>query len=93
MNEDFIISVSKKYELSPAEDPMDFIALQKKMRAVIAHLLDTNPEKLIHMLYLLDIDEQKVDETLHSSDLTDIPKHLTEMILVREFQKYKTQKQ
>jgi hypothetical protein len=92
MNNKFVENMVSKYQLVFSSDTQfsEWELLQIHMRQTIEHLIDTNPEKLLHILYLLDVDELKVEQIFAQSEITEISKQLTELILIREFQRQKT---
>ncbi len=87
-------------ELEMDEKDASQIMEQDKYEAVkqllaerIKYLLDFDPEKMKYILYRIDINEQKVLETLSAYPLHEAVLHIAEMILQREIQKAITRKQ
>ena len=49
--------------------------------------MDTNYEKLINILYRIDINEDKLNELFDSKNREFIPEQLAELIIERQIQK------
>ena len=62
------------------------------MAGRIAELIDGDFEKLLWILYRVDINENKVRETLAQNSLTNGPEMLAEMIVKRQLEKAATRK-
>jgi hypothetical protein len=65
---------------------------KEKLAAYINELINHDFEKLVHILYRLDVSEQKLKSTLASSS-TDAGLLIAEMIIERQLQKIKTREQ
>lgn len=63
--------------------------LKKHLTAKITELLDTNYEKLINILYRIDVNEDKLNELFGSKNRDYIPARLAELIIERQLQKIK----
>ena len=98
MNNQEIISlsvdqISKWLQLEPQELPM----LPEKgdpekillywLTPIIKHLLDTNLERLLHLLYRIDVSEHKVKKTLLEASPDEIASSLSMLIIQRQLQK------
>ena len=66
-----------------------FAAFKEKLAAYINELINHDLEKLVHILYRLDVSEQKLKATLVSSS-TDAGLLIAQMIIERQQQKIKT---
>ncbi len=66
----------------------DILELKIFLAGKILEMLDRNYDKLINVLYLLDINERKVAEVFQK-DKNDIPFALAELIIDRQLQKLK----
>ncbi len=63
--------------------------LKRRLTKKITELLDTNYEKLINILYRIDINENKLNELFGSKNREDIPPRLADLIVERQLQKIK----
>ena len=61
--------------------------LKKLLRVVITDLLEHNFERLVQIMYRLDIDEQKFNTAF---SMTDIPAEIAELVIHRELEKVQT---
>jgi len=53
----------------------------------IVELLSRNPEKLMAILYRIDVSEKRVDEIMTKSFPTEVPLHLADLIIERQMAK------
>ncbi len=65
----------------------------EKLTAYIGELINHDLEKLVNILYRLDVSEKKLKETLESSSSTDAGLLIATMIIERQLQKIKSRKQ
>jgi len=65
---------------------------KEKLAAYINELISHDFEKLVHILYRLDVSEQKLKSTLASSS-SDAGLLISQMIIERQLQKIKTREQ
>lgn len=56
----------------------------------IADLIDNDFEKLLYILYRIDVNEAKVRKALAESEFDQAPRIIAEMILMRQLEKVKT---
>lgn len=69
-------------------DEFDNLAeLKKYLTRKIAELLDTNYERLINILYRIDVNEDKMNELFGSKNRDFIPERLADLIIERQLQK------
>ena len=61
--------------------------LKRRLTKKLKELLDTNYEKLINILYRIDINEYKLNELFGSKNREDIPSRLADLIIERQLQK------
>ncbi len=61
--------------------------LKKHLTRKITELMDTNYEKLINILYRIDINEKKLNDLFGSKNREFIPARLAELIIERQLQK------
>ena len=77
----------RDFELSPAEELATLQALQEKIASVISQLLRNNPERLLNLMYRLDIDENKFRFVIQNGPEENVARQLAELVLEREMQK------
>lgn len=61
--------------------------LKKHLTAKLTELMETNYEKLINILYRIDINESKLNELFGAKNREYIPSRLAELIIERQLQK------
>ncbi|MES2734541.1 MAG: hypothetical protein V4714_22525 [Bacteroidota bacterium] len=69
------------------EELPDFRALQEKITQVIGQLLRSEPERLMNLMYRLDIDETKLKFVFDHAEEESLPSQLAVLVLERERQK------
>ena len=69
---------------------LDRNAVREKLAVLIAHLMDTNFEKLCQAMYRLDVSEARFDQVMHEKPIEDIPYAVADLVIEREMQKVKT---
>ncbi|GAB3199894.1 energy-converting hydrogenase A subunit M [Pontibacter aydingkolensis] len=62
-------------------------ALRYKLSRAILHLLNNDFQKLLQILYRIDVDEQAVKEAMIADDTELIAERIAKLILKRELQK------
>jgi hypothetical protein len=77
----------RDFELSQTEELVSFQALQEKIASVIGQLLRNNPERLLNLMYRLDIDENKFRFVIQNGPEENVAQQLAELVLEREMQK------
>jgi len=70
-----------------SEEFHNLAQLKKYLTKKITELLDTNYEKLINILYRIDINEDKLKNLFASKNREFIPEQLVELIIERQIQK------
>ena len=65
----------------------DLTQLRAYLTKKIAELLDTNYQKLINILYRIDVNEDKLNELFGSKNREFIPARLADLIIERQIQK------
>ena len=71
-------------------DIVDLEGLRKRLSQVVAHLLDHDFNRLLNILYRIDISEQKLKEVLSDDRLDNISLAITDMIIARQLRKIET---
>lgn len=88
--------ISIAFDLSDVEDltAEDVLsAIRKELIDRIIRLLNTNPEKLMSILYRIDVSEARVNEIFSTALPPDVPDLLAELIIERQMAKAKTRAQ
>lgn len=62
-------------------------ALQHKLSRVVLHLLHTDLNRLLHILYRIDVDEHRVKQAMADADEETIAGRIAHLILEREIRK------
>lgn len=68
----------------PAKDPE---ALHYRIAHLVQHLLQTDFNRLLHLLYRIDVEERKVKEAMLAEEPEIIAERIARLILKRELQK------
>jgi hypothetical protein len=84
-----IQSVNSYLQLQLPET-ISFEQLQQELAAFINHLINTNFEKLISLLYRIDISEAKLKELLQHNEDKNAGEIIAALIIERQQQKIKT---
>jgi hypothetical protein len=66
--------------------------LREKVKSVIDHLLQSDFEKLLHIMYRLDIDESLFKAVVSGTYGNDVSGKLADIVLERELKKMETRK-
>lgn len=74
---------------STAEDTF-LKELHTILKRRIEELMDKNPERLMWILYRIDVNEQKVKQALAENDSRDYSDVIASLIIARQLQKIKT---
>ncbi|PRY13166.1 hypothetical protein CLV24_10680 [Pontibacter ummariensis] len=65
----------------------DLEALQYKLARVVLHLLHSDLNRLLHILYRIDVEEHKVKEAMVADDPETIAERIARLIIKRELRK------
>ena len=82
-------ALQRLFEL-PATNQNDFETIKKMLCNEIEHLIKHNFEKLLHILYRIDINEQKAVDALQQPNAAEI---ISDLIIERQIQKVKSRKE
>jgi hypothetical protein len=74
----------------PAGAGLDRNMIREKLAVMIAHLMETNLEKLCQAMYRLDVSEARFDRVMNEKPVEEIPYAIADLIIEREMQKVKT---
>ena len=87
-----IEGINKDLAISLPEQT-SFEELQRMLAAHINHLIKTNFEKLVSILYRIDVSEQKLKHMLLEGGNNDAGKIIADAIIERQLQKIKSRQQ
>ena len=82
--------ISAVFDLAEVDDTSPETRLEHVRRLLverIVELLNRNPEKLMSILYRIDVSEQRVNEIMTKSFPTEVPLHLADLIIERQLAK------
>ncbi len=83
--------VSGNFELQK-QDILSYEELHFILSRRIAELLEKNVEKLIHILYRIDVNQRRTDEIFNNPSKDDIVLLLTDAVIERQLQKVHTRR-
>lgn len=95
MSSDLILSsaaerISTAFDLAESNDTTPETRLEHLRRLLIeriVELLNRNPEKLMSILYRIDVSEKRVNQIMTTSFPTEVPIHLADLIIERQLAK------
>jgi hypothetical protein len=64
--------------------------IREKLAILIAHLMESNFEKLCQAMYRLDVSEAKFDQVMQEKPAGEIPYAIADLVIEREMQKVRT---
>lgn len=76
-----------KADLLPAEHTGSYEALKKQLTGAIRFLLNQDFERLIHILYRIDVSEKAFNEILASPDAASHAEKIAALVIERQVQK------
>jgi len=82
-------AVSSRFELS-VDDQLTIEGLKKALTYRILELLDKNLERLLSMLYRVDLSQKKLDDIFERGSKEEIAEKIAEAVIDRQLQKIKT---
>lgn len=68
-------------------EQMNAQQLRERLAWLVQQLIDRDFEKLIHLLYRVDVDEARLKELLRSSEVSEAPLVIADMIIERQLKK------
>lgn len=92
MNTDIAISLNKLFEVDLPEN-ISLELLTEKLAAYINLLVQTDFQKLVSLLYRVDVGEAKLKYLLNENGRKDAGKIIAELIIERQLQKIKSRQQ
>ena len=90
-NMELYSALGKSFELR-RQDIISFAEIKKQVEAVIRELLNKNMEKLLSVLYRIDVDQKKTDSIFSIGSKDDMARLLAEAVIERQLEKIKTRK-
>lgn len=91
-NKDWIVSLSNELEI-PLPDEQGIQKFRTVLAGYISDLVENNFEKLIHILYRLDISESKLKQLLKEKIQNNAGMLIADMIIERQLQKINQKKE
>ena len=89
INKDLILFLNKNLEIDmPADSSID--ELKKLLTPYINNLINKDFNKLVNILYRIDIDEKKLKIFLNENKNTDAASIIADMIIDRQIQKLRS---
>jgi hypothetical protein len=81
--------LENSFEVERAED-ISLNEIKKRLESVIRNLLDKDLERLLSILYLIDVSQDKTDEIFSIDSKDDIAPLLAEAVIQRQLEKLET---
>ena len=91
-NQQLVHQINKELAIELPEK-ISFGELQNKLAAHINHLIQHHFEKLVSLLYRIDVSEAKIKSLLQQQPGEDAAKIIAALIIERQLQKIKTRQQ
>ncbi len=82
-----LIQLINKHAETDFEESIETHTLHQKLMAFIDHLIKNNFNKLVNILYKVDVNETKLKEVLKQDAARDAAEIIAELIITREMQK------
>ena len=92
INTDLIPAINDSFEISLPAD-ISFQELKEKLAAHINHLINHDFEKLVSLLYRIDVNENKIRQLLEQQGGEDAAGLIADLIIERQLQKIKSRKE
>ena len=83
--------ISGSFELEKVNE-ITLEQIQKVLTARIREMLDKNVEKLLHILYRIDVNQKKTDKIFNSPFKDEIAENLAAAVIERQLEKIETRK-
>ena len=88
-NSELYTALSGNFELQ-AQPDVSFDEIKKRVESVIRELLDKNMEKLLSVLYIIDVDQKKTDRIFSIESKDDMAPLLADAVIERQIEKLQT---
>jgi hypothetical protein len=72
---------------------MAFEEMRQKLQAIVNQIIETDFQKLVNILYRIDVNERKLKYLLQENVGEDAPVIIADLIIERQMEKIKTRKQ
>ena len=83
--------ISGSFELEKVNE-ITLEQIQKVLTSRIRDMLDKNVEKLLHILYRIDVNQKKTDKIFNSPFKDEIAENLAAAVIERQLEKIETRK-
>jgi hypothetical protein len=92
INIDLIPTINESFELSLPPD-ISLKELKEKLTVHINHLINHDFQKLVSLLYRVDVNENKMRQLLEQKEGEDAPGLIADLIIERQLQKIKSRQE
>jgi hypothetical protein len=92
MNKELIQSVNKELALE-LPDKLSYEEVKEKLSVYINHLINKDFEKLVALLYRIDVNEKKLQQFLQTQIDENTAELIADLILQRQLEKIKSRQQ
>ena len=92
MEQELITTINKDLSIELPET-IDMNVLQERLKEYCNHLIKTNFEKMVGILYRIDVNETKLKQVLNQSPDEDTGEIIAHLIIERQLEKINTRKQ
>src|SRR5436190_5460938 len=92
MHTDLISNINQSLEIS-LPDTISLEELKQKLALHINHLINHDFEKLVSLLYRVDVNENKMRNVLDNKEGENAPMLIAGLIIERQLQKIKSRKE
>jgi len=92
MDTNLIPSINQTFQIELPEN-ISFEIMKEKHSAYINNLIETDFEKLVSILYRIDVNEYKLKNMLLENNGEDASKIIADLIIERQMQKIKSRQQ
>ncbi|MCO5239790.1 MAG: hypothetical protein M9904_07015 [Chitinophagaceae bacterium] len=89
-NDNVLINLLKKELLSDLQNPINEKELWLRVQERVSELIEHDFEKLVNLLYRVDVNEQKLKQLLQSNPDKDAAAIITTLIIERQMEKIKS---
>jgi len=91
INTDLIPAINDSFEIS-LPDNISFLELKEKLTAHINHLINHDFEKLVSLLYRIDVNENKMRQLLKQKEGEHAAGLMADLIIERQLQKIESRR-
>jgi len=91
MEQELITTINKDLSIELPET-IDMNALEERLKEYCNHLIKTNFEKMVGILYRIDVNETKLKQVLNQNPNEDAGEIIAHLIIERQLEKINTRK-